>query len=179
MSPKRQENPVPCWIVNILETVSNQWQGCFQGAVEKYLRLIILAGESMVCKWKYVGFNQVLRTAIFGRAWKRLSGQHSGFFTSFGHLTLCVNFWGPNFESFESSEEYTIEIFIHYFQAHKWKVEIGCQNIHQTFLIIYFFFNFLSIPSRVCWQIAPQKPHKAPLVEPDEEQSNHICWLKP
>lgn len=38
MSPKREKkNPVPCWILNIPETVSNQWQGCLHGDDEKYV----------------------------------------------------------------------------------------------------------------------------------------------
>ena len=45
--PKGKKNTVPCWILNVPETVSNQRQGCSEGADEKYLRLIILARKLM------------------------------------------------------------------------------------------------------------------------------------
>lgn len=69
MSPKREENPVPCWILNILETVSNQWQGCFQGADEKYSHLIILAWKWIVGKRKEE-INQVLQDRDIWTSWE-------------------------------------------------------------------------------------------------------------
>lgn len=112
MSPKREKNLVPCWILNVPETVSNQRQGCSEGADEKYLRLIILARKLMAGRKEEErqrkgkgkrrrrrGINMVFkssRTELLGQAEKSFWGHHSGSSHSFYHVLIA--FWmNPGF----------------------------------------------------------------------------------
>lgn len=87
MSPKREKNPVPCWILNVPETVSNQWQGCSQGADGKYLHLIILAWKWMAGKRKRI--QNGLKIKEVGQVKKRQIGFWENHSHSFYHFIIA------------------------------------------------------------------------------------------
>lgn len=66
----------------------------------------------MVGKGKYEGLIKFCRTETFGHAWRRFLEHHSGSFTSFGHVSLCV--WKAHRASWAKLQEVRREIFTLY-----------------------------------------------------------------